>query len=89
MFRAFLISVILVSGFFSSATFATTITWTQNNHEYQLVQFRGTWQQANDQLSDGWHLATITSQDEQDFISSSFANYRGEFWLGGYQGPQS
>ena len=38
---------------------------------------------------DGWYLATITSQAEQDFVSSSFANFRGEFWLGGYQSPQS
>lgn len=68
---------------------AMPVTWTANGHEYQLVYFQGTWAQADALQTNGWHLATITSQAEQDFVSSTFANHRGEFWLGGYQGLQT
>jgi len=47
--------------------------------------FYGTWDQANAELDDGWHLATITSAEEQDFVMNSFSGYTGEFWLGEYQ----
>jgi hypothetical protein len=47
------------------------------------------WAQANAAvaaLGDGWHLATITSQDEQNFITNTVGgNNGGEFWLGATQ----
>ncbi len=61
---------------------ASLVTWTQNNHQYQLVEFAGTWDEANSQLAQGWHLATLTSQAEQVFVSNAFAQFVGEFWLG-------
>jgi len=39
-------------------------------------------------LGAGWHLATITSAAEQNFVAGLIsANTSGEFWLGGFQSP--
>jgi hypothetical protein len=40
-------------------------------------------------LGPGYHLATITSQAEQDFVQGLLGgvNVGGEFWLGGFQDP--
>jgi hypothetical protein len=38
----------------------------------------------------GWYLATIISQEEQDFIQTLFAGTdTGEYWMGAYQVPGS
>lgn len=50
-----------------------------------------TWDTANNWVNShapGWHLATITSQAEQDFLETLFSdNDQREYWLGGYQVP--
>lgn len=60
-------------------------TWSVNGHEYMLVEGSSTWEQASSSLGTDWYLATITSAAEQSFIADTFSQYRGEFWLGGYQ----
>ena len=76
------------------AAYATPILWTGNGHEYTSVSLPDTsWNdsKANLQstLDDGWYLATITSQQEQDWIQANVLQQQPgfEFWLGGFQFP--
>lgn len=58
------------------------ITNPSNGHRYVLVNIRMTWCEAkahSERL--GGYLATITSQEEQDWICQNFPDAR--FWLGG------
>lgn len=65
-----------------------------NHHEYVIVSFPAySWDDAFDNLSallPGFHLATITSQEEQDFVND-FLLQEGlsysQWWLGGVQIP--
>ena len=66
--------------------------WDANGHQYVVVEFRAqTWNTSNADLSNqlpGFHLATITSQEEQDFVNNLVAGLAsGELWLGGFQDP--
>ena len=62
-----------------------------NNHHYELVNSKVTWEAANTAAQarsyEGvtGHLATITSAGEKDLITSQFGNPG--FWLGGFQAP--
>ncbi len=56
-----------------------------NGHTYQLFTENLTWEQAKAHCESlGGHLATITSQAEQNFIASTLTNSQGSYWLGGY-----
>lgn len=81
------LGVAVLSAFISVSASAGVISsvWSDNGHEYMLVEGQMTWDQANASLGSDWYLATITSAQEQSFIESAFGNLRGEFWLGGYQ----
>src|SRR3989344_8616776 len=47
-----------------------------NQHEYFLTPFPTTWEDAEAYaLSKGGHLATIRSQEENDWIKSVFSSY--------------
>jgi hypothetical protein len=67
--------------------------WPTNGHCYQVVVVPGpiAWQQARDEaVARGGHLATITSQEEHEFVyglASDPAYWNGTSgpWLGGYQ----
>ena len=64
--------------------------WERGYGRYQIVQGSFTWQQAKtDAEAKGGHLATITSQTEQDFIVSLFEPQLREgrtgTWIGAYQ----
>jgi len=68
--------------------------WQSGNlHEYIVINFpEKAWEDASDDLSAlsaGFHLATITSQEEQDFLSNFLAENMlyGQWWLGGIQVP--
>lgn len=62
-----------------------------NGNTYVVVQFPAkTWDESSVDMSvllPGYHLATITSQAEQDFIDDLLINQglTSQFWLGGYQ----
>jgi hypothetical protein len=70
----------------STAAHATPVNY--GTTTYDLINGSGlSWAQANaaaQALGAGWHLATITSAAEQNFITNSVVgnNHPGEFWLG-------
>lgn len=67
-------------------------TWVDDNgnaHEYYVFTGNQTWETAYAGLTDGQYLATITSQDEQDFLISGLNGLNGEYWLGGVQANPS
>lgn len=62
-----------------------------NGIDYQVVKLADiSWLEATSDINTtfgaNYHLATITSQAEQDFIAGTLLDdFTGEFWLGGYQ----
>lgn len=74
---------------------AAPIYWDGNGHSYTLVNNPGlTWEEAQTdlqmQMGKGWHLATITSQEEQDWLFNNVILPQAagvEYWLGGLQDP--
>lgn len=97
-------TVYLVLGFsksYASPQLLESGTWDSNDgfiHEYLLYGYttstpQMSWDDANSWISlnlDGYHLATITNQEEQDFIDNSIFNNKylyAAFWAGGYQDP--
>jgi hypothetical protein len=82
-------SVLLLGAWTGSAN-AVPVTWSGNGHEYDVVFLEGvTWTTANSYVADmggGWHLATLTSSAENDFVASLLSTSladRSHFWLGG------
>jgi len=67
-------------------------TWTAGNgHSYAIVEFpEETWASASADIAvtlPGYHLATITTQAEQDFVWGFMVDTTGggwEWWLGGF-----
>jgi hypothetical protein len=89
-----LITLLVLCGLagFSNISYSAPIlaqgTWTAGNgHDYAIVSLpESTWAEAAANLPSGYHLATITSQEEQEFIESLLSDVTGgEFWLGGFQ----
>lgn len=76
-----------------SSRVIASMTWTAGNgHSYAIVDYPGeTWDSAGADLATllpGFYLATITSAEEQEFITGLyFWNSIGELWLGGVQVP--
>lgn len=77
---------------------AEPVTWSTgpgaNGHQYELHVAEGiSWSAARDAaaaLGDGWHLVTITSQAEQDWVNETMFRPQGQgggYWLGGLQVP--
>ncbi len=68
------------------------VCWNGNHHCYEVANERLHWPDARaaaenrSWLNVNGHLATITSQEESDFIYSAFGGRLGG-WLGGYQDP--
>lgn len=62
-----------------------------NSHHYIFVRLQGaSWQEAETDLENllpGFHLATITSQEEQDFVTEVMTNtgLSFQFWIDRYQ----
>jgi len=61
--------------------------------EYIIVFSRGiTWEEAAQEVASwgtSYHLATITSQEEQKYFTKLLNGLRGEFWIGGYYKSES
>jgi hypothetical protein len=93
----------LLANFPSSTSYAAgailgQTVWTSGNgHTYALVAFPGeVWTSAAADITStlpGFHLATITSQAEQDFawtfLQQTASGGGPEWWLGGYQDLQN
>lgn len=61
-----------------------------NGHDYVVISYEDQdWASANEHLSttlgSDYHLATIDSSGEQEFIATLMGSLRGEYWVGGYQ----
>ena len=70
---------------------ADPVTWSANGHQYAVVSHPFlTWDEASSAaqllLGNNWHLATITSPEEQSFVTS-LGLPEHEYWLGGFQPP--
>jgi hypothetical protein len=78
-----------------STSILARVKWVSgNHHEYVVVSFPGNpWDDALDDLNallPGFHLATITSQEEQNFVNDMLAALDlgySQWWLGGLQVP--
>ena len=70
---------------------AEPVQWEGNGHWYDAIDFPSTWIDAfkdarrRSYLDLRGHLATLTSQEENDFVWQTFQ--RNGFWLGGFQVP--
>jgi hypothetical protein len=69
---------------------ATPVTWSSNGHQYEVVGSGSiSWdnaRQAKQNRGTGWDLATITSLDEQNFITGLLGPADGklvEYYIGG------
>jgi hypothetical protein len=89
-----ILAVCSLAAFAASAS-ADPVQWPTNGHWYEVVEPSGglNWTDA-DLAARGrtWqgipgHLATITSQGEQDFIAAMLGTTN--YWLAGYQDPTS
>jgi hypothetical protein len=73
-------------------TYAVVLYQTENYNDAPYI-FDKEWKSAYnwlDSYAPGWHLATITSQAEQDFLETLFEDGdQREYWLGGYQVPET
>lgn len=88
-------SFLLLSGSLLTGVSAqASVIWNSHSdgelHQYMVVYFQDTWEAANAHvgtLGEGWHLATVTSAEEQEFLTSFlYSTVEGrKFWLGGYQ----
>ena len=67
--------------------YTPTVTKTFNGHTYSLfLNVCITWEEAREYcISLGGHLATITSQEEHDFVSTMDNGYCHDVWIGGYR----
>lgn len=67
----------------------TSASWSVNGHQYAVIADAGiSWDEASAAAAalpgGSWHLATITNEAEQNFVSA--LSMAGEaFWLGGFQ----
>jgi hypothetical protein len=92
---ACLVLALLIPSRASADPVSMAAVWAGNGHQYAVVAEEGiTWdaaQMAASALSGGWHLATITSPQEQTFVSALLLpEIPGvEYWLGGWQNPPS
>jgi len=85
----------LILGGTSSIANATPVQWLSgdgaNGHTYDIVTGTTTisWEQAKNIVPTDWHLVTITSLKEDQFVSALLDNQRTtsaeNYWLGGYQ----
>ena len=60
-------------------------------HYYKIYNNETNWEEAADQCEEkGGHLATITSEEEQEFIEEILHHYGNKncYWLGGYKDKQ-
>ena len=80
----------LLSLAITSVCWAIPVTWGVNGHQYEVVSLQSiSWDNARTDAQDmgaGWDLATITSIDEQNFITSLIGPANGklvEYYIGG------
>lgn len=92
MKKLLLISIIInLLSYLNSPALAAPVKWDHNGHYYDVILARTTWDgaklDAELQAYMGYkgHLVTLTSAEENLFVSKTFINYWDDIWLGGYQ----
>jgi len=70
-----------------SESYTPTVTKTFNGHTYALyLDISISWEDAREYcISQGGHLATVTSQEEHDFVSTMDYGAFHDVWIGGYR----
>jgi len=67
----------------------TTAVFAGNGHKYEIIDTKKTWSEAREDCEKrGGYLATITSNEENEFIKDLFLKLGKkypEYWLGGYR----
>jgi hypothetical protein len=94
LYLRWLLAVLCVLGSFVADTAVGQTLWEENGHYYLIVEQETTWQQAR-LLAESMvfmgvqgHLATITSEAENTFVTTQLGDTAGA-WLGGKQPPGS
>lgn len=94
MFSIVFKRILITFGLLSLFGQANAVVWDTHvdgsQHQYEVVYFSGDWYEASLQaqaLGEGFHLATITSLEEQAFLRDTlYPNMDGrKFWLGSWQ----
>jgi hypothetical protein len=82
-----ILATIFITGLLTLTNNANAMLWSNNGHDYVFVKSpRISWESARLAVEDGYHLATVTSHDEHQFlVNTVLAGRSGEYWLGGYQ----
>lgn len=91
-FIAGFVIVVMLSGLVGTAESAP-IQWSSavggNDHWYEAIQYSGRWDMTSADAQTKYinamqgHLATLTSQEENNFVWDNFRT--NEYWLGGYR----
>ena len=82
--RRFLLVLCIIFLLFGFIESGSAITF--NNRDYFVIEGVYTWEESNNYLPEGYHLATVTSIEEHNFIVNYLLKgYMGEYWLGAYQ----
>ena len=91
-----IVTMLLLVSVFCKCSIATIIVNPSNGHAYEEVGVRLSWHNARDaavastHMGEHGYLATITSQQEQDFLLNNFSIplESGEAWLGASDAAQ-
>ena len=93
---SFVLATVVVAALMPRVVSAVPTYFDTTGHYYEYVSFSAvTWTVAADLASqqnfDGMtgYLATITSQEENDYVYQTFGHHFWEAWLGGFQTPSS
>jgi hypothetical protein len=84
-----ILGVALIVGVLAIANSASALLY--NYHNYEFIEFAGkSWDEATSDmttiLGPDYYVATITTQDEQDFIAETLlGGVLGQYWLGASQ----
>ncbi len=81
--------LLLTTGTAQATQFQWSVESGGNGNWYEVVLADLTWEDASKEVEKGYHLATITSIGEQNFLQELLNDTRyggsGEFWLGAFQ----
>ncbi len=76
-----------------SSTQAAVVQWSGNGHYYEIINKQINWYDAKTEAENmtylglQGHLATITSAEENQFLTNTFLSAINNKWLGGFQPP--
>ena len=81
--------LLLATAFLVLGLAGTSMAVPFDGSEYQVVYASGiSWESAKinaESIDSGWHLVSITSQEEQDFLATMLGEQNGMYWAGGFQ----